>query len=347
MNFYCSDSPKNFVQSIGLKTIKTKSGYFLSLDRGWTITNDHAFKSAGNTWCRIDFKDKLSVQTNDLRDFPIYYNDSDITNFEKLENLLPADGELTCDKNEGNIIAWKNDFYPTYPDFSISFSQSHNLLFESLCENVERFATQKNKSTLFVPVQNGVDTLTVRSLLDFFKIEYELFDLPKTKKFFKGLQTTLAKLYWGFGQIKEINNSVIATGFYGDEWILRNPYYVHALLSQKGINIVDEFDNKKDCYMKTWFDDHYREKCEHTVDITITQIQQMLCNDYQIWPINETSFFSPLKHKALLKLLHADTETILGQVTDATLSKSIIERCSPDLLSQLENSKNVNDPHYF
>ncbi len=346
MNFYCSVTEKDFVHKLGLNTVKTESGFFLSLDSGWSITNDHAFKSAQTSWCRINFKDKLSIQTNNLRDFPIYYNNTEISNFKKLENLLPADGELIWDMTMGNTITWKNNFYPEYLNLTLNFDQSHELLFESLSENVERFATANN-NTVFVPVQNGIDTLTVRSLLDFFKIKYELFDLPKTDNFIKGLQKELGKSYWGFTQIKEIKNAVIATGFYGDEWILRNPYYVHALLSRKDIDIVNVFDKNRDCYMTNWFDQHYREKCERPVELTIAQLQQMLCNDYQIWPINDTSFFSPLKHNTLLKLLHADTETIIGQVTNATLSKSIIERCNPDLLGKLEHSKNASDPEYF
>ena len=61
-----------------------------------------------------------------------------------------------------------------------------------------------------------------------------------------------------------------------------------------------------------------------------------ICNDLQIWHLNSTYFLSPLKHKKLLQLLRADTNTIIGQATDATLSKSIIERCNRDNLKLLE-----------
>ena len=70
-------------------------------------------------------------------------------------------------------------------------------------------------------------------------------------------------------------------------------------------------------------------------------------NDFQIWNLNSTDFFSPLKHQNLLQLLNADTNTIIEQVTDAKLSKAIIKKCNQNLLKNIDNSKNEKDPTYF
>jgi hypothetical protein len=79
------------------------------------------------------------------------------------------------------------------------------------------------------------------------------------------------------------------------------------------------------------------------VETLITQI----CNDFQIWHINKTYFLSPLKHISLLTLLSADTQTVIDQVTDAKLSKAIIEKCNPKLLDLIDPLKNQHDPNYF
>jgi hypothetical protein len=345
MNFYCSKTSSKYPKSLNLKTFKTKSGWYLSLDKDWLVNDSHAFKGDDLSWCKISYATRLSISTNELRDFPIYYNQDCVTNIERLTNLLPTDGQLSY-TNDGLKILWKDDFYPIHDDTTLDFGQCHEILFESICENVEMFAN-KNIRKIYVPAQNGIDTLTVRSILDYFKINYELFELPSSKWNTNNLQNTLSALNWGFTQVQEKDNSVVATGFHGDEWILRNPFYVHILLSLQGKNIIEVFDLNQQCYMKKWFDDHYRQKCSAMADISIQKLQTMLCNDYQIWPIDSTYFFSPLKHKNLLRLLHADVETLIGQVTNAELSKSIIERCSPHLLDKLEYSKNANDPSYF
>jgi len=343
MNFYCSKADDGYPKSLDLESFKTQSGWLLSLDKGWSVNEDYAFKGDPMSWCKISYSTGLTITTNELRDFPIHYDQDCVTNIKRLTNLLPTDGQISYN-NDGPTISWKDDFYPDLADVTLDFDRCHEILFESLCENVQSFANE-NERKIYVPLQKGIDTLTVRSLFDFYKIKYELFDLPSTKWTTTNLQNRLSSAHWGFTQVKEKDNSVVATGFHGDEWILRNPFYVHALLSLQGKNILEIFDSE--CYMKEWFDDHYRQKCSKPVDITKQKLQTMLCNDYQIWHMDHTYFFSPLKHKKLLMLLNADSDTLIKQVTNATLSKSIIERCSPDLLVKLEHSKNASDPAYF
>ena len=98
--------------------------------------------------------------------------------------------------------------------------------------------------------------------------------------------------------------------------------------------------------MKNYFE-NYRTKCSEKTNITLSELISQICNDFQIWHLNNTYFFSPLKHENLLSLLNADDNTVIGQVTDATLSKSIIERCNPNLLGSIDHLKNQNDPYYF
>ena len=102
----------------------------------------------------------------------------------------------------------------------------------------------------------------------------------------------------------------------------------------------------KNPYMKEYFE-NYRKKCSANSILSTEELITQICNDFQIWHLNKTYFFSPLKHISLLTLLSADTETLLGQVTDAKLSKAIIEKCNPKLLDLIDPLKNQNDPVWF
>ena len=79
--------------------------------------------------------------------------------------------------------------------------------------------------------------------------------------------------------IKEIKNSVVVTGFYGDEWLLRNPFYVHALLSQRDINNLNLIDKIKNCYMKNYFEE-YRLKCSTKCNLTTNELMLQIYNDF-------------------------------------------------------------------
>ena len=76
MNFLCTTvdirSPL-----VGLEQHKTKNGWFLYLDRGWTKTDNYYYKGFSSSWCKIYVDPIVRIETNKLRDFPIsYHNES-------------------------------------------------------------------------------------------------------------------------------------------------------------------------------------------------------------------------------------------------------------------------------
>jgi hypothetical protein len=340
MNFYFTKTKKSY---LNFTEHQLDKHCYLYLDQGWSKESNFFFKGTHDSWCKIYSTPSIKVETNKFRDFPIYYNKNSFTNFEQLENILPVDGII--EHNNKVHISFVKDFYPTFENNVLNFDQCHNILFDSLLENFNNFLSTNSKP-IFVPLQKGIDTLTVRSVFDYLGAEYTLFDLPTAPPSRSPHGDFLSKKFWGFSQIEEKDNAVIVTGFYGDEWILRNPYYVHILLSQRDIDICKEFDRIETCYMKNYFE-NYRTKCSEKTNIPLSELISQICNDFQIWHLNNTYFFSPLKHENLLNLLHADTNTVIGQVTAATLSKSIIERCNPNLLGSIDELKNQNDPDYF
>ena len=167
-----------------------------------------------------------------------------------------------------------------------------------MLDNTKAFL-KDNTLDILVPNNNGLDTLTVRSVLDYLDVDYKLFDIEKLD--YKKLQNTLEKDYYGFNQIQEFDSSkCVITGFYGDEYILRNPYYVQNILKSRGQDLVKIFDAKPDCYMRKFFDLVYREKCKKIEPVNVDKVSQMICNDIQVWHINNTMIFTPFKDKRLL-----------------------------------------------
>jgi len=342
MNFYCCSAQdnKNFSD---LEAHLLPNKWTLYLDKGWTRVDNYFYKGFSTSWCKIYIDPTVRIETNKLRDFPIYYNQSVVCNFQPLENVVPVDGIVELDEKVN--ITYQKNFYPRITHELQTFKECHEILYDAVIENVGTFASA-NKKPVLMPEQGGIDTLTVRSVFDFLHVPYKTFNMPEHSPPLSAIGEIISKSHWGFKQVQESDQSVIATGFYGDEWILRNPYYVHSILSNRDIDICEEFDKLENCYMKQYFE-NYRSKCQTPSGKTLDELVTEICNDFQIWHLNETSFLSPLKHITLLTLLSADTETILGQVTNAELSKSIIEKCNPSLLDQIDLVKNIKDPTYF
>lgn len=342
MNFYFS-TKKVDLSFYNLKKHIINNKYYLYLDNDWVEEKNYFYKGTNLSWCKIFKVPEIKFETNNLRDFPIYYNKDTISNFFRLEKVLPVDGCIAV--NNTIHITFKKDFYNILMGKELNFNQCKELISSCLLGDVKNFLNLNSKP-IFLPKQNGVDTLTVRSILDHLKVKYELFDLPKIKPNRSNLGEFLAKNFWAFNQIQELMDSVIVTGFYGDEWILRNPYYVSILLAQRGIDIIEEFSQLPDSYMKNYFST-YQKKCVRQTALTKLDLMSRICNDYQIWHLHNTYFFSPLKNIKFLNLLNADDNTVLKQITNAELSKSVIENFNPALLKLLDQEKNMYDPNYF
>jgi len=336
----------------------THKNFRIFFDDNWTRKENSITKGTANNYCTVNFGDTIEITHNELRDFPLWYNKHTCSNFTKLENYVPVDGILKHDDQWH--LTYEKDFYVEPKSCGCGRSITDRccgwhgyddepyavaLIKKVLVDNTKEFL-KCNTLDLVVPNNNGLDTLLVRSVLDYLKVDYTLFDIEK--KDYKKLQKALALDYYGFNQIQELDSpKCVVTGFYGDEYILRNPTYVQHLLKNKGIDICDIFDSKPNCYMRWYFDLAYREKCKKNNLVDMNKVKQMMCNDIQVWHINNTMIFTPLKDKRLLKLLECNSRIIIDQVTDGKLSKLVIEHLNKDLLPLLDKSKNTNDPHWF
>jgi len=327
-------------------------------DGNWTKDIDALTKGTSNNFCEIKFTNGVSISHNEFRDFPLWYNESTCSNFVKLDNYVPVDGRLSF--SQGWQISYQKNFYNQSDSCGCGRSPIskcigwHNfdeqtyaveLIKKVLLDNTKSFL-QQNKLDIIVPNNNGLDTLTVRSVLDYLDVKYRLFDIKKLK--YEKLQSVLEKNYYGFNQIQEFNTPrCLVTGFYGDEYILRNPFYVQNIFKGRGLDLVKIFDDKPNCYMKNFFDLVYRKKCENLIPVDDKKLNEMISNDIQVWHLNNTMIFTPFKDKRLLKLNQCDSSVIGSQVTDGKLSKLVIEFFNKDLIKLIDKSKNQNDPEWF
>lgn len=340
MNFVCSSVEKNDTYGLNQHVV---GDYFIYIDNGWVQKDGYFFKGHKADWCKIHYGQDIKIETNKLRNFPIYSDDLSVTNIQKIGESIPVDGRVTL-TGDKVIVDYIDKFYPKIPNDQLSFKDCKDILYDALIENVGTFVSNNNKD-IMLPAQNGIDTLLVRSAFDYLGVEYQLFALEQ-KPNLSVLGKHLSKHFWGFNQIPEFSGKVLVSGFYGDEWILRNPYYVHVLLSTRGMSLVEKFDAMKECYMKKYFE-LYRDKCTHPQSKSREKLLTEICNDFQIWHLNDTTLLSPLKHETLLNLLAADNDTIISQVTDAQLSKAVIQMLNPALLDNLDTEKNQYDPDFF
>ena len=336
---------------------RTIGKFTVSLDAGWHSNGDVLYKGyclgkplkqkvidkdyseqTGN-YIILDFADVVcSIQHDDSRSFPVFYDKDTVTNLE--DDSLTAvwfDGSVYYENGQWHFRhRQENVVKHTDQINNIDKKQLTDLWCSHLTESCEKLPTDL---PIFCANSNGVDSLAVKSALDYCGKEYKLVDMS---------QSTKAHLGWGYRQLFETNTPHIqATGFCGDELLLRNPLYCQWLLDSANVNLVTEFDKTEHSYMKGFFNKRYREKVsaevgrfpdivhgyEHTANVSL--------NDYQMWHTDETITFTPFRnHGMALKGLRADCDTILYQVIHAGISKDIIRHLNPNNLDLMSKHKN-------
>tara|TARA_R100000027_G_scaffold67528_1_gene66700 strand:+ start:656 stop:1699 length:1044 start_codon:yes stop_codon:yes gene_type:complete len=335
MLFYIS-TDENYGNALNLQRKRLGKFWFYH-DSDWTFNDATARKGISNNWCEIDFSKGCKISHNKIRDFPLWYNTNSCTNIEKLENYLPTDAVINYEDK------WHVSYNPILrSEKKLDQASCEVLAFNVLKDNVTEFARTNDKPVV-ISENNGLDSLLVRSVFDHLKIPYTVQKIKKRDYDLR--QSYLERDYYGFNQI-ELSESpvVIASGFYGDEFMLRNPFYVQSFIKE---DIVDVFDSIEHCYMKEFFDLVYRDKCLTKVSQDRFKVKQMVMNDIQVWHLDKTYVYNPFRDDRLLDLIDCEDQVAIDQVTDGLMSKNLIKRFNPDLLDLLDKSKNTNDPHWF
>jgi len=340
MNFLIT-TDNEYKNELNLNHIRFKE-FNLYFDNGWQVYDNRIKKGTTNNYCEIIYINDLKINHNTMRDFGLWYNQKTCTNIFELENYLPVDGEITY--NNGWHITYKEGFYKT-TDKIFNTDQAVDFIKDILLDNTKDFVSKNNKE-LVVFENNGIDSLLSRSVLDFLGVDYKIYKIEKLK--YTPLQKQLVKKYYGFNQIQLFEApTCIITGFYGDEYLLRNPGYIQSLIRDEKIDLVEIFEKTESCYMKDFFNKTYLDKCKKITKQTKQKVKEMICNDIQVWHIDNTFVFSPFKDKRFLELLNCDLDTTISQVTDGTISKKLIKYFNPELSKKIDKSKNSIVPYWF
>lgn len=314
-------------------------GYCIDQNLNNKVEQKDFSESTGN-YVILDFSDnKCEIYHDDSRSFPMFYNDFVVTNLAD-DSMTPLwfDGSVhfADDKWQYNQRKMQN---------VIVFDKNHKRykkedIVELYCDYLVKTCSRlPNELPIYCADSNGVDSTVVRSALDYCGIKYKL--VKDNSEFY-------SELGWGYRQLY-INHTphIQATGFCGDEMLLRNPQYAQWLLDADGINLADEFSKIDYSYMKGFFQSKYLEKMqknktefpdrvngfEHTANVML--------NDFQMWHLNNTLTFTPMRNIPIaVECLYADSDAILNQVIHAGISKDIIKKLNPSNLETLSKHKN-------
>ena len=328
--------------------------YTLFLDLGWQEYNNIYFKGycigkslyekvqaldfaedPGN-YCIIDLRANPSIFTDDSRAFPLFYKPTTISNhfFDNAESVW-VDSTVEYKDNQWHFVNYKNK-----QTFSNSDFISYDKCVDTVCEEL-LYSCKNLQTNLPIRIANshGVDSVAVQSALDYLQIKYEPVDANSGLKNFAS---------WGYNQIfVDHKPHVQATGFCGDELVLRNPMYCHWLLKPHNINLIDEYNKVRDSYMLGFYQKKYKNKILsdnvyfHNIADSRSHVYNVASNDFQMWHFNNVITFTPFRNlKLAKKLLQADPDTVIKQVVHADLSFDVIKRLNKKNIQLITHNKN-------
>ena len=326
--------------------------FFLQTDKGWKRHDNIFYKGyclEGRLSEKVKNKDFVSVKGNyaiidlddpaiyydDCRSFPIFHNESILTNIAT-ENTQ----QVWLDSDVFYRNGWSSVFNSNK---NIKFDPSKQLysfdyMVDFVCDYMAKCVQNLDvELPIYVANSNGVDSTIVRSALDYVGKTYKLVESTKD-----------TEELWGYRQLHYSSTPHIqATGYCGDEILLRNPQYVQWLLEPYGIDLAQEYDKHKHTYMLGFFNKNYREKIKKsTYDCSTRQksfdhVKSWVSNDYQMWHIDDVLTFTPFRNKDLIEIqMYADTDALIRQCVHADLSKEIIKKLNPKNLQFLSANKN-------
>lgn len=308
----------------------------------------------GNFCVFVYDNETIKIKTDVYRGFPIYANNQEITNLDKISENICSDiivtinDDLSVTKVKFDIIG---EIEEDIKSKEYVIDSIHNLL----SSKVENFA-KHNTLPIKAFVSGGVDSMLVFSYISRFTnaelLDYEHFELDR---FYLKNSYYLKKL-WAYKQIHHWKNPTLLTsGAPGDEFMLRSPSTANIYCIHHGTNILDLLNQEK--YEKslhyTYFkkQDHISlfekqlSKNNKIIGKSKSYMKKLIyssiINDYQHHHLGNTLTYTPLRDLRIMKLLlQLPFEYGVEQVMNSVISLEIIKRNNPVLLNHLSKQKN-------
>ncbi len=386
LNYYNRPYQGNISEDIFLDEVFNDAGLVLKLDKGWNkyeddnrvtwykgyshevslkdIVEKADFKSRKGNYLCLNFdkvKNIFHVYRDDLIGFNLFYSPQYITNLYPLERQVDYNEDIGLIKEQEKF--WRIEISNASPPHSfpenykndLSISQAAEKLKDLLIKNMESFFAHNDFDNIEVQFSGGLDTTLLCALLNFLGRPYELIDVrgkedinwsPGTNP----LMDHLSSFSWGFKQshfYPPQEKHTVVSGFWGDEFLMRNPMYVHWILKYNGIKLLDEIKNYPNAYMTNFIKTDYIEKIkkfDYAFDSTkklYTEVKEWCLRDYQTNHLNNTIMYTPFKDRDILDLsFQLSNEAILSQVIRGELQFEIIKSLQPSLLKEIDRTKN-------
>ena len=342
--------------------------YWFSHDHGWENNKHYWYK--GYNYPQINHGNFLKLtlvsehhvqfEHDVVRGFPLWWNNQT----RVLTNLLGTGLQLWNNKT----VQIQNYCLHDFDQKNYLLTESNEISFdhavELICENLVAKAQALKNSILSMPkkmlLTGGVDTATIYSVLKYVGIDIELIDYEYIKydSFLNKNLFGIKKNYWAYKQIHHWDQpTMLISGAYGDEFLMRGPQTISWWAAFNNINIVDLLKNNNKVYHHSYFlkdtnlsifDNGWNSRLEikQTLkDATSlkNKIIDTISNDCQHWHLGNTITWTPFKDIELLKIcLSLNAKDLTEQVLDAALNKNVIKKMYPKLLTIISEQKNIN-----
>ena len=261
--------------------------------------------------------------------YPIYTNKKQLYSCFRIEpnmDLIPYDHIVRDDAE------YSHDKHIEFSRVDTSLDQYIETVIHTIHESV------RGKKCMIADT-HGLDCNVIIAVMNYFQVEYDLYSYDGNRTNHPQWYKNIQNLHWGFNQTPYFDQpTVLVTGMYGDEYMLRNPFYVEQHLQT---DIIKEFEKQPTCYMYEFFMHEYANKMNKGYHKDWLQI---LLNDYQLWSYGCVDVCNPYKDKNLLiQGLSLDQDNIIKQLTDGFISKQIILKTDSKRLQNKDKSKNISD----
>ena len=316
-------------------------GSTTTFKKGYSTESEIADAKANETgnFCIITCKtNTVTIEHDNCRGFPIYWNENMLSNLYVTDNQLwtGQTGWVEGDRVKcslGELIL--DPINPDKQDVDVLLDLT-DMYFKDYISNYLKY-----NPDFHVAHTSGIDTITVSALAN-----KELQPPEPRVTCDSPLSTHIKSSHWGYAKLPNKYN-FIGTGFCGDEFMMRNPTYVNWYLKFHGIDLCSSYNENPNTYMEGFIKHRYLDKMANDA-ISFDSEKQMqyhymntLLNDFQMWHLNETITFTPFKNRYVPHLLMSmKPKDALGQVTDALFSKNLIRRNNSKLLLELSANKN-------
>jgi hypothetical protein len=313
---------------------------------------DQANNYHGN-FCLVKIGNDIQITHNKYRSFPLIYHSSGITNlYTDSGTQIWANQQLKVDSLWQSNISYGPALLPTIG--SITLAQAIDQIFELLVRDIKQLVTTyRPKIKLFC--SGGVDTTLLYALFHHinYPVELVIEEHWESDYFSINNQTELNK-FWGYSQLHHWNSPTwLATGSCGDEYFLRGPAVIAMITAWHDINFSEILEASSNHYHyhhfskyhamwnNTWLNKHKLKQDYPLIDDLYVQVLNVLSNDHQHWHLGNTITYTPFNNLDIAKiLLQVDINDLMLQFTDASITKSLIQKVDPELCSIVSTFKN-------